>query len=245
MLLPMGKSSDPAPTVSVAIGQAVRRRRLEAGLSQDEMAQQIRGTGLRWSSSVVAALENGRKKVDIGEAVLLARALDVSVADLIESDRIELAPGAITTGAVLRDALSGMVPAAEAERQRAAGRRAALVDAMAIQDSVVTLARRLRIPPEVVASGAVDLWDRGFLAERESRMAERGAPPFSPQDREQVATRQAIRGHVTREMYDELAEHLKHQPGALRDRDKVIELNAAELNAEAQRARKSRKKGVG
>lgn len=66
-------------------------------------------------------------------------------------------------------------------------------------DALVSAARRLRCSPVAASLAAVVTYDRLFMAERERRVRQRlGEGERNPR------TVQAIRGHVTRELIDEL-----------------------------------------
>jgi transcriptional regulator with XRE-family HTH domain len=66
-------------TVAQLFGIALRRLRRERGLSQEALAE---ATGL--SANFVGEMERGLKAPGLGVIVRLARALDVSVHDLLE-----------------------------------------------------------------------------------------------------------------------------------------------------------------
>ena len=65
-------------TVAKLFGVALRRARHERGLSQEALAE---ATGL--SANFVGEMERGLKAPGLGVIVRLARALDVSVRDLL------------------------------------------------------------------------------------------------------------------------------------------------------------------
>jgi transcriptional regulator with XRE-family HTH domain len=65
-------------TVAELFGSALRRVRRERGLSQEALAE---ATGL--SANFVGEMERGLKAPGLGVVVRLARALDVSVHDLL------------------------------------------------------------------------------------------------------------------------------------------------------------------
>lgn len=68
------------------VGQNVRRYRLAAGLSQEELAKRLKDdVPDQWfDQAYVSRLENGHWNVTIGTLWSVARALGVSVAQLVE-----------------------------------------------------------------------------------------------------------------------------------------------------------------
>jgi len=64
------------------IGPTVRRKRLEAGLSQDELAAKIQLVGWDLSRGGVSKIEARLRRVNDAELVLLAKVLKCELADL-------------------------------------------------------------------------------------------------------------------------------------------------------------------
>src|ERR1039458_5143747 len=97
-----------AKSLDEVVGENLRR--LRGAESQDAVARRARAGGLPWSRSTIAQLELGTKTVDVGELVLLAHALRVSVRDLLRTDgMIQLSPTAAMTSEALCDVLAGKV----------------------------------------------------------------------------------------------------------------------------------------
>lgn len=80
-----------------------------------------------------------------------------------------------------------------------------------LDESVRKAARRLDMDPTILAGEARKLWGRPFIAEREQRLKSVIDEP--------ARTRQARRGHVTRELVSELEAHLEANPPRSRYRE--------------------------
>jgi hypothetical protein len=63
-------ANDP-PTIERAIGQHLERLREERRATQSEVATAAQAFGLAWAQPTVAAIENGRRQLTLGELVLL------------------------------------------------------------------------------------------------------------------------------------------------------------------------------
>ena len=63
----------PPPTIDEVVGRRILKLRTEEGWSQDEVARRMRENGFKdWTRSVVAAIENGGRRVGLGELVGLS-----------------------------------------------------------------------------------------------------------------------------------------------------------------------------
>ena len=93
------------------IGKGIRAARERKGWRQEDAAAQFRFYGLTtWRRSTVADVERGRRRPPIGDLLLVALALDVTLAELIDIDvveRIDLGDGASMGAAEVRALLSG------------------------------------------------------------------------------------------------------------------------------------------
>src|SRR5262249_9471208 len=79
----------------------------------------------------------------------------------------------------------------------------------ALQDAEQKAARALRVSPGAVVEAAHQRWGRGFTAERDRRVGAYTAPmlkqdPDEARRPEWPRRLQAIRGHITRELLEEL-----------------------------------------
>ena len=92
-------------------GAGIRAAREQKGWRQEDAAAQFRFYGLTtWRRSTVADVEAGRRRPSIGDLLLVALALDVTLADLIPEDvgeRIDLGDGASMGATEVRALLSG------------------------------------------------------------------------------------------------------------------------------------------
>ena len=198
--------------LGAVVGQNVRRIREARVLTQHELAQIWHRHGLKWARSKIAALETGnRPRVDFGELGVMALSLGVPLGDLLQGEgRVSLDP--TPTRISLHDL-----------RQLAAGRparfeyfledeealrteRAWLDQRLGSEQSAnadVELAKRLGVHPNLVVAAAVALFDGRTLTVERDRRAERlgaGMPK---------AERQAHRGHITRELSEQIEDHLQ------------------------------------
>jgi transcriptional regulator with XRE-family HTH domain len=200
-------------SVSAAVGRRIRKFREEAGRSQDELADAARRAGIDWTRASVASLETGRRGLEAEEFMLLPLALKIltgrdqwRLGDLLPDVWIRMPLGAMTHARSLRRLLAGEsvegwgVAAGTAEdMDRAADRLKEQTEA------VRHAARRLEVEPGTVSRAADRLWRRSFSEEREQRVAERGGAGASPR------SLQAIRGHVTRVLINELRQALEQE----------------------------------
>ncbi|SQD96285.1 hypothetical protein FMEAI12_3560030 [Parafrankia sp. Ea1.12] len=160
------------------------------------MCQQV---GLNWTRVRVAALERGdRETVDVGTLLLLADALDVSPGALFAgAGGVYLSATALQSREGVQRILSGaarrelppedrrqMVPAESGES------RGSAVDADA------ALAGRLGVTARQVVDAASAIWGRSLTEERDARVSALGDMP--------PGERQAHRGHITRELAQEI-----------------------------------------
>jgi transcriptional regulator with XRE-family HTH domain len=229
--------SEP-PTIPVLVGRRVRALRTEAGRSQDELAEAARRAGLQWTRASVASLETGRRGLSAEELLLLPLALAVldgrghTVSELLEGAST-VTPGATRAPVrtdFLRDLVTGAAdPVGGSEHMVAPdlsdddGRA---VSHMVARETERHAARALNVEPERVVRAAYRRWGRGLTEERWLRVGARilglapdsseglieeltllrsGEPEIPPR------TRQALRGHVTRELIEELRQTIDEE----------------------------------
>lgn len=132
-------------------------------------------------------------------AVVLARVVRGEDVDITEVDspsirealtRVDCGADFERMGSMLR-AVKAVAPGTT-PRELVAAERAA-------GDAERIAARRLDLPFSVVVAAALATWGHGLTEERDTRAAQR-AGPGAP-----ARTAQAARGHITRELYNELA----------------------------------------
>lgn len=211
-----------APKPGEAIGRNVQGIRTERSWTQDEAARRIRGAGLPWTRSNLAALEAGRREdVTLTEFIFLCVALDVAPDRLLEGDGLTQLGQRLTVPLhQLRNVLHGeAVGKIRPEGSPVTGVLGwdVMDEARRISESAGTVfeayrdvpsaaevhaAGRLGIDPADVYRLSVKLWQHGLDEERESRLAERGTP---------MVSKTAHRGHVTRELLGELRGVLRQQ----------------------------------
>jgi len=201
-----------APSFDVAMGHRLRREREDRGLTAADVALlAVDRLGLGWDRSTVTRIELGQRQLLAGELVLLAVLHDVPVVDLLPDERCELSPAvsavpaaaaktvewrqqvALTDTATSTDTLSVLRTAATAAATLSVTKHQA-------DDATVKAAHRLGVDPAAVSVAAVRLWGRGLTAERDRRVE--AMPGESPQSRGRR------RGHVTRELVEDLRRSL-------------------------------------
>jgi len=217
----------------LAVGVKEARQRL--GLRQEDAAARARAYGLStWIRGTVAQAEVGARRFSLEEVLLLAVAYETSLADLIAGDDgelVELTPQASLSVGALRAMLRGDQAAvrdlstkavditalrgeqqpsrldrfpdvlAEAERF-GIGERSLLEPALGeVSDAERYAARKLGTTSERLNAAARQRWGRTLAEERDRRLSQK-ADDTSPR------SRQALRGHITRELMAELEEEL-------------------------------------
>jgi hypothetical protein len=226
------------------LAAGVKEARQRLGLRQEDAAARARAYGLSsWIRGTVAQAEVGARRFALEELLLLAMAYETKLADLIagdENDLVELTPDARLSVGTLRAMLSGKraapgespgqavdVPASRgtpprrsdrfpdvlAEAKRfGIGDRSLLDRAMdEIGEAERHVARKLGTTPERINLAAVRLWGRTMAEERDHRLSDLAAD--LPARR-----RQALRGHITRDLMTELEAALRDSTGETKDR---------------------------
>lgn len=206
---------DPAGgrPLSVAVGRQVRKFREGAGRSQDEFADAARRAGLDWTRASVASLETGRRGLSVEEFMLLPMALKIltgrdqwRLGDLLPDGWIRMPSGLRTTARSLRDLLEGeSVEDWEVQAGTAREMREAATRLQQQREAVRHAARRLEVEPETVSRLADQIWRRSFNQERDARIVGAGEADMSPR------RIQALRGHVTRALINELRQALERE----------------------------------
>jgi hypothetical protein len=218
----------------LAIGMKEARQQL--GLRQEDAAARARAFGLSaWIRGTVAQAEVGARRFGLEEVLLLTLAYETSLADLIAGDDdelVELTPQARLSVGALRAMLrgdqaavqrlsteavdiparrgapatsrSGRFPDVLAEAQRfGMGDRSLLEHALdEVSDAERYAARKLGTTPERLNVAAMQRWGRTLAGERDHRLSEQ-AGDVSPR------SRQALRGHITRDLMAELKDGLR------------------------------------
>ncbi len=181
-----------------------------------------RFVGLNWDRSTVTRIELGQRQVSAAELLALAVLYNRPVADLLPSEKCQLTTEVSATPEALRDVLTGRArrhgvqfgsqfwtafDQTKSKLMEGARRTQArfprvpgivIIEAAkhANDDAVVKAARKLGVDPLDVAVASMSKFERSLTDERDSRVgAQRG---------ESMRARQARRGHVTRQLLDEI-----------------------------------------
>lgn len=221
-------------TLREVLAAGVKDARQRLGLRQEDAAARARAYGLTtWIRGTVAQAEVGARRFAFEEVLLLALAYETSLAELIagdENDLVELTPDARLSVGALRILLSGNrttvhelpaeavdVPATRGTPSRRSGRfpdvlaeakrfgigdRSMLEHALGeVGDAERHAARKLGTTPERVNLAAMRRWGRTLAEERDHQLGEHaGEAP--------ARRRQALRGHITRELITQLEAEL-------------------------------------
>lgn len=178
--------SEATQALARSIGERIRELREEAGLRQDDIAKAAKIFGLGWARSSVAQLERGTRDLAAYELLLLPHVL---------AEALGWEPGWDYA-----EELAALYRGVKIARRR---RQAEKADDQP-DEAEAKAARRLGDPvgPLQVVVWGRDLWGRRLSAERDRRVAQRADEDTTPR------RLQALRGHVTRELIEELRVHL-------------------------------------
>lgn len=214
-------------TLTEWIGGNVRDWRASGGVRQDDIVSAGRRWGLAWTRSAVADLEAGRRRLTAEELVLLPIVLNDAAGGAPSPTLEELVAGrgdvALTAQAtmalgqvaqILRsdETLKVKAPAPATsgdmnETLRAGWRevkaRRSHHLALPLDDAEKQAGRRLGVPARRIRTASVALWGRTLSAERDDRVTGDGS----------ARSKQALRGHVTRQLMESLAATLAQGVG--------------------------------
>jgi hypothetical protein len=215
----------------VALGAKLLREREGHGVSQEALALAARDCGLSWSRATVAALESlpQRRRFTLGELILLPAIFQLAFGGEIEPlgavlrdlGRVQLGQGTIADGEALELLVAkGLVkhdslrtPAGERwkrfwERARTQKYEPGpdlpdvpmplLVAAAAdhVMEAIEKGARRIGVKPIALAVACRERFGRSLAEERDARVSEAGEVS--------ARTLQALRGHATRAILEEV-----------------------------------------
>ncbi len=195
------------------VGDQVRALRSTKGWRQDDLAASAIGAGLAgWTRATVANVENGSRLLDLGEAIALAVALDVHVVDLIpeyqgtEVRAIRYAQGGYAGAENLRWGLSagalGEPFATRRDPDGVVGAGRLLFEA---EDVNRKAAMSLGIDVDELRRLTDHVWLLSLAQMREIRLVEHEASAAKPLT---ARSRQAVRGHISRKLIEELRAEL-------------------------------------
>jgi transcriptional regulator with XRE-family HTH domain len=218
---------EPVRSLRDVLAAGLKEARQRQGLRQEDAAARVQGVGLAsWIRGTVAQAEVGARKFSIEEVLLLALAYETSLAGLIagnDADVVELTPDVRLPVGTVRALLSGQSPGelptvsrnsgeatgtgrfpcplAGANRFGIGERGLLARSAGATSEADRHAARKLGVAPDVVAETAQRLWGRSLSEERDYRLVDT-SPDLS------ARRKQALRGHVTRQLLTELEREL-------------------------------------
>jgi transcriptional regulator with XRE-family HTH domain len=228
-----------AVEIYAAIGRRLKALRESRALRQGQVAEAARRFGLPWSQATVAAIETGRRRLFLHEALFLPTVLAQLTAwaprpqlrDLIPSDEgtwIVIENALVRADFLAEEAFGRQrkprpeilwlqyrhLPIIDADHRRAWRRvwgsekafdpdLMALAITDALGEAETHAAAKFDVTPALLALAARKQWGRSLTQERDRRAADRAGDEKDPR------ALQAIRGHVTRELLDELEPLLK------------------------------------
>lgn len=198
------------------VGENLQRLRERARLTQHELARLLVRRGAQWHRSKIAAIEAGeRPNLSFADVLVLANVFNVELAELYEGQgEVTLTEYVTLSRPMIRDVIRGTYVVGGSDKWDPESRHNELLglarmraddDARKVASVAATeadraLAQRLHVPAGAVVELATELWDRTLTDERDFRVAERGDMG--------VGERQAYRGHVTRELSQQIQAEL-------------------------------------
>ena len=209
------------------LAQQIRGIRERRRLSQEQLAGLAEDHGLNWKQDTVALIELGRRKLNLEEFLLLPSILDADDNELFPEDcQVVLTP-TISVGSVavsiknyqVHDShllrVGKQVHKGSAKHKREVmdleGRGTAAFEhhGKALRNAEVNAARKFGVTPRVIVAAAQRLWKRSLPEERDARLtpAGEGTMPIVGERR----TLQALRGHITRQLLNELRKEIKQK----------------------------------
>ena len=223
------RNDEKPPTLNAVVGRNLRRLREQDGMTQDQLARRLRQLGLAWTRPTVAAVELGRKTLDVEELVLLSLAFGARTNAILAGDgRVQVCEAAPTLGVVRavlasdeevmkrtvrdvgppnpEDVVMNFIQKATVSLDRLAI-LAPDVPLSVLQEKAAeaargdveqAAARKLSCSPSDLAVAAFGRWGRSLTDERDARVSTAYLEEASPR-----AT-QARRGHITRQLLEEL-----------------------------------------
>jgi hypothetical protein len=187
------------------IRRRVRELRADRSWRLEDVASRAEEQGLSWNWDTVAAIERGTRALSNEELLLLPRIFDVQFEVLFKGeDRIALSGAVNISAETMRRTLVG-----KAEDPQTHTIYMASIGPPEDQFGLPTItqpwslteqraAARLGVSPEELTKAAIRLWEHPLSRERDRRVQERAKEGSSPQ------TLRALRGHITRELTNEL-----------------------------------------
>lgn len=200
--------------MGAVVGENLQRLREQARLTQYEAAHLLSRRGAQWHRSKIAAIEAGeRPTVAIADVLLLAHTFNVELAELFEGrGDVQLSQYVTLSRPMIRDIIRGMASLGGSQDWDPETRREELLGLARIRtagegtrfgarEADQKLARRLDVPVRAVTEIAFELWGKTLTDERDERVSELGDRP--------LAERPAHRGHITRELSQQIEDELR------------------------------------
>jgi len=200
-------------TLEQAIGAELKRLRESRGIGQEAVAAAGQMYGLHWTQATIAAVELGRRQLSLGELALLPRVLKeagltdgrvLALSELVPAmdEEVLLSPGLQLPLRVARGLL-------ERENEKAGASTGQVMvvpmKARIIGEAERKAARLLGVTPEAVMAAAKELRWGSLTARRDLQVSWRAKAALKDDPRRL----QAIRGHETRRLIEELRMQLK------------------------------------
>jgi transcriptional regulator with XRE-family HTH domain len=196
--------------LNMLLARNLRRLRDIGGWTQVELASRARELGLEWTADTVVAIESGRREFTPAEVFLVPQLLKANLAELVKAGDEDLIAveghglEATTWPALIAGRrLRSLGKSLDSSARRLSK---ALTTREARNEAEKKAARSLGLTAAELVILAHGLWNRGLTDERDARVrAEVGAVDLSP------SRRQALRGHITRRLLQELREAIARQ----------------------------------
>jgi transcriptional regulator with XRE-family HTH domain len=202
-------------TLGEVVGRNLRSYREQYGWSQDHVARMLRVHGLGWTRTQLAKVERGERPVSFEELLLVSIALGPGPAFFVTGpadEWVTLSDETAVRPRALAAMLSGKKHRPSDVKMRLTQDRATdpawpeltganltLADADAEAEPEQKAADKLGVDPVIVARASWVTWGKSFSEERDYRVSYQ-APGA------EARTVQAVRGHVTRDLLNELRE---------------------------------------
>jgi transcriptional regulator with XRE-family HTH domain len=199
-----------AKPFAALIGPRLRARRHELGLSQDEVARRTWPMGFSFTRGVIDAIERGTRSLDYPELKGVLAVLGLNEEELLrDAGQVALDRGISVRSDTLlgvertwrvttEDSVTAVVTPSLGAVATYGGSSVVRGLVGVYSDAEVKAARRLGVSPAAVMKASESVWGRSLDEEREERVRTQAPEKASPR------TLQAVRGHVTRSLLDEL-----------------------------------------
>jgi len=179
------------------LGGQLRRIREERGGRQEDISASLRALGLPWDRTAVASFEIGRRAVRLEEALLCCVAYNVALADILRAEPdtwLQIGGQRVSAGTVANIVAGGPTISVASKATAIAGP----------SEAERRAAHQLGIAPLRLVIASEKAWGRRLDAERDRRLKK-------TEPRDDPAVQRALRGHITRQLVEELRASLPHR----------------------------------